>query len=328
MIARAREREKAGDTQAAAGLLAGWLELNPGATGSPRVFAAYFTLEQDYNSLLAACLRFVSSAKGVPGAGIQLTRIARLFEMSGRTGEARDAYVAAWEEGGPPSTLVSSFLLSLEMNDASAMQRDLMRLKGRGGDQETLLAALADLGSGREPAARSALVGLADQTRDAELAVRALWVLYEYSVATGDVAGQASARKKLAARFPGSPETAIAASSLNDTKTPSRVLLAPRPAALARTGEADTGAPSPTPSTDTGRYGVQAGSFQMKENADDLALELQKRGFVPTVTLESANGKDRYRVFAGTGLGMDAARALLDRLSEEGYSGFVVAEKR
>jgi hypothetical protein len=65
----------------------------------------------------------------------------------------------------------------------------------------------------------------------------------------------------------------------------------------------------------------------MKENADDLLLELSKRGFAPVMVRETAQGRDRYRVFAGTGLEGEAARALLQRLSSEGFKGFLVNEK-
>jgi hypothetical protein len=45
---------------------------------------------------------------------------------------------------------------------------------------------------------------------------------------------------------------------------------------------------------------------------------------VVRVTVE---GKDRYRVLAGTGLETEAAKATLKKLSDEGFRGFVVADK-
>ena len=321
LIGRAQERETAGDVKQAAELLAQWLAMNPGAPGSARVFARYFQLEQDFPSLLSASMRFATSAKGVPGAGEQYGRIARLLDVSGRVEEARDVYLAAINEGASSSTLVSAFLLSLEMNDTASMQTALERLKGTGGDAEPLLGALMDLRAGREAAARGALVGLAEKTGDSGLAVRALWVLYEYSRARGDAAGQASARKKLDARFPGSPEAAIASST--------DVFLTPRPEALVGAAEQTAGSsPGSTaaPPSPRGSLAVQAGSFQMKENADDLMRELTEIGFSPVVRHETVDGKDRYRVFAGVGVDADAAKALLAALKQKGYSGFIVKD--
>jgi cell division protein FtsN len=72
---------------------------------------------------------------------------------------------------------------------------------------------------------------------------------------------------------------------------------------------------------------VQAGSFQVKENADDLSAELSKRGFAPIQRLETIQGKDHYRVFAGVGLDPVQARELLAKLLQEGFNGILVTEK-
>jgi len=93
----------------------------------------------------------------------------------------------------------------------------------------------------------------------------------------------------------------------------------------------------------------------MKENADDLISELTKKGFSPTLRIDAlegsapgaqgsasgtqgsasgtqgsasgSQGKSLYRVFAGTGLAVDEARALLDKLHEAGFSGFLLNDQ-
>ena len=72
---------------------------------------------------------------------------------------------------------------------------------------------------------------------------------------------------------------------------------------------------------------MQAGSFQVSENADDLVKELSKIGFAPTVSHDTAGGKDRYRVLAAAGIAEDQAKATLARLSAAGFTGLIVAEK-
>ncbi len=72
---------------------------------------------------------------------------------------------------------------------------------------------------------------------------------------------------------------------------------------------------------------MQAGSFKVKENADDLIAELTRRGFSPVLRQETLQGKDHYRVFAATGLDAEQARATIARLKQLGFSGFVVSEK-
>ncbi len=65
----------------------------------------------------------------------------------------------------------------------------------------------------------------------------------------------------------------------------------------------------------------------MKENADDLVAELSKRGFSPVVLRETIQGKERYRVLAAAGLEPEPAKAVLKKLADQGFRGFVVADK-
>jgi cell division protein FtsN len=81
------------------------------------------------------------------------------------------------------------------------------------------------------------------------------------------------------------------------------------------------------PAAEPGKVSVQAGSFQVKENADDLSAELVKRGFSPVQKSETIQGKEHYRVFAGVGLDAAQARVLLSKLLQEGFSGILVTEK-
>ncbi len=131
LILHAHEREKAGDFEASTALLSRWLALNPGASGSPEVFADYFRMEMDLHALLEVSRQFLVSAKGVPGAAYQFYRVARLLDLSGRIEEARNAYLAAFSEGFSESALVAAFLLSCQMNDARSMEESLQKLAGK-----------------------------------------------------------------------------------------------------------------------------------------------------------------------------------------------------
>lgn len=373
LIAHARTREKAGDAATASELYAAWLAANPGASGAAAVFSAWFREEQDFPRLVDLSLWFLDTAKGVPGAAVQFLRIARLLDVSTRSEEAARAYVSAYKEGGPPSALLSAFLLSLEMNDLPGMKTALAQLNGKGGAAELLLGALRALQTGDDAAAQATLVGLAEQTGEPDLAMKSIWILYQRSKARGDDVGQAAARSRLAARFPDSPEAALATGVpadsghlqvvLSPSPLPDLYSLqgAPLPAAEAveTPGLAAPPAPAgPSPgatqataepaspanpvtataaSTNPGvtvpattaipLYSVQAGAFQMQENADDLVGELKRYGLTPTIIQEKAQGKERYRVMAATGQSADDARALLQKLDKLGYHGFMIADK-
>jgi cell division septation protein DedD len=79
-----------------------------------------------------------------------------------------------------------------------------------------------------------------------------------------------------------------------------------------------------TPAVKT--FAVQAGSFQVRENADELVKDLARAGFAAIVREGSAQGRSVFRVFAATGLDRESAAVLLERLRSAGYSGFTVAE--
>ena len=317
--------------------------------------------------MLEVSRRFLVSARGVPGAASQFDRIARLLDLSGRIEEARNAYLAAFAEGFPEPALIAAFLLSYQMNDAESMSETLQKLRGKGGSADLLLQALSDMRIGDRAAARAALIGVADQTGNPELALKALWILYQADVKGGNPAAGALSRSKLGSRFASAPETAIvegpaapgakaaravvvemptpvlldaASSTVSPATAPAPVQAAPNltPApptaatAPAQTTSPPAQTPPPAPSGAQAagclaKVSVQAGSFLMKENADDLVSELSKRGFAPAVVRESVQGKDRYRVLAGTGLEAEAAKAVLKKLSDEGFRGFIVTDR-
>jgi cell division septation protein DedD len=350
LILHARQSEAAQRPEQAARLYYSWLTANPGASGSAVVFDAYFRLEQDVPRLLDAADAFLAAGQGLAGAGVQFARIARLMELAGRSQQARDAYLSAYAEGAPDSTLVSAFLLSLEMNDADSLAKSLTKLQGRGDAETSLLQALADIRAGDDTKARSELLRIADGAGGPDLALKALWVLYAASGSTEDRAAQDEARSRLARRFPGAPEAAMtAAAGAGSSNAPHRaVVMFPSPDPLGPVSmPADTPpvvspavaapataapavvtqVPASAPAIAKGTVAVQAGSFQMRENADDLVAELSKRGFSPVARQETISGKVHYRILAGAGLTAEQAHAVLDRLTSAGFTGFLVTEK-
>ena len=345
MIPRAQQREKAGDTAGAAHLYAAWLRTNVGAPGAPRVFSRYFRVENDYLALRDASLKLLATGHGAPGAADQFCAIARLFEIGGMTAEARDAYLSAYGEGAGDTTLVSAFLLSLQMHETDAMAKCLAALESRGGAAGPLLRILADIEGGHGESAGPALARLAESSGDPDIALKARWVMYALARAAEDQKGQADARARLSADFPGAPETALVSSPGNATvvlfpspdvfvagDSPAEAPPAPRaaepaqPPAVPQTTSPAQTAPAPQ-SAEPARVSVQAGSFQVKENADDLSAELSKRGFSPIQRMETIQGREHYRVFAGVGLDAVQDRALLAKLLQQGFSGVLVTEK-
>ncbi len=252
------------------------------------------------------------------------------------------------------------------MNDDENMAADLEQMAGKGESGEPLLRALRGIRAG-DPAARVTLQSLSDQSSDPDLALKALWMLYEDARSSGDTVGQAAVRSKLGAMFAAAPETALTAGptggaalrpivvqvpapgSLETGSAPQKADSAPKPdsappkggsapAAVSATGtqsQAQAASPAPAESSSSAPeaprspllLSVQAGSFLVKENADDLVSELTHRGFTPVLVHEFARGKDRYRVLAGSGLEADEAEGVMKKLSDAGLRGFLVQDK-
>ncbi len=364
-LQEARLEQMGRDREGAARMYAVWLDANPGSAQAPAVFDRYFTTEQDLSSLLDTGEKFLMAADKGALLGESMERIARLFEIAGKTEEARDAFLSSFAHGGSFSSLESAFLLSLQMNDADALQSTRSAAKGAENEIMDFFAACAALQKGEYGPASASLSRIADTAADQSIALKALWLGYRMAARSGDPAARQVALRRLQARFPRSPEYALAvaddstagsraSSSVSVMPLPDRFFSeasdssktisgpsVPAPQGTASQGTApqgqasrdnqappDKASPDQAPTAAAGSaLSVQAGSFQMKENADDLIAELTRKGFSPTLRIDAQQGKPLYRVFAGSGLSVDEARALLDRLHGAGFSGFLLKDQ-
>ena len=74
----------------------------------------------------------------------------------------------------------------------------------------------------------------------------------------------------------------------------------------------------------TGMWAVQLGSFSSKENADTLAAQLRKEGYMAVVSpVDTASGK-MYRVRVGPQENRAGAEQIAARLQKAGHTGQVV----
>jgi cell division protein FtsN len=155
--------------------------------------------------------------------------------------------------------------------------------------------------------------------------LKALWGLSLLSRNGRDEKGEADAERALRVRFAKSPEYAMLSEPAKGM-----IVLAPVPTVFLESGLTDYAPPAAEPSGSSKtapRVAVQAGSYQMKENADDLVSILAREGFAPTIREQVVQGRNLYKVFAGTSLDAAAARALLAKLRAAGFSGFIVNER-
>lgn len=313
-LEEAARLEREGDPAGAVKAYRAWLGANPGSPQTDDAFAALFRLETNLPDLLELA--------GIPGLGPQsLASLARLCELSGRSEEARGLYERSWQGGGNPEALVALLLLSLDMNDTRGISTQLDLLRAREAGWAEVIGALADLVEGRTDAARERFSQVSRTAEGERLALAALWGLRECARRTGDSGGLAAAAAEIERRFPLSPEKSLAAGSINPAPAPGLfTALSP--------GDPTAGGSRESPQAGPGLFSVQAGSFKVRENADELAADLAEKGFSPLVREDPRQGAVLYKVFAGVGLERPVAVILAERLSKAGYAGFVISEVR
>jgi len=218
-----------------------------------------------------------------------------------------------------------AILLSLEMNDLPGAEEDLSELAGKSARTPPLLKAIAEIYRGHRDSAQRALHSIRDDPEAADANLKALWGLLLLAKSGGSDQEKADAVKRLGARFPKSPEYIAAAGSGKGTAV---LALVPGQFFIVDTPDSSpTAAPPLDLPKAAARVSVQAGSYQMKENADDLVAVLSREGFTPTIREQRVQGKTLYKVFAGTSLEAEQARTLLEKLRSAGFSGFLVLEQ-
>jgi cell division septation protein DedD len=306
--------ERGGDAAGAVKAYKAWLAASPGSPLTDDAFAALFRLQTNLPDLLELA--------SLPGLGPQsLVSLARLCELSGRSEEARALYERSWQDGGNPEALVALLLLSLDMNDTQSVFARLDLLRDREAGWAEVIGALADLMEGRTEAARERFSQASRTAEGGRLALAALWGLRECARRTGDSGGLAAAAAEIERRFPLSPEKSLAAGTINPAPSPGLF-------GAAAPGDLPAAGGQEMPQVEPGRFSVQAGSFKVRENADELSADLAKKGFTPVVREEARQGAPLYKVLAGVGLEREAAVLLAERLSKAGYAGFVISEAR
>jgi hypothetical protein len=329
-LTEALRLERAGDSPMALRIY-GTLLQEPGV--SPDLFEAfrgYFRLERDLAALLD------SSREILQKAGDKLPKdlameIAALFELCGDTEGAYGLYIKTAASDGFDEARNSAALLSIEMNDIETASGLIRREET---PEIALLAGRVALQRSDLESARS-FFGSALRSAQASVRLQAMYGMYAIAVAGGNSTEIFRAAEGLSKAFPLSPEASIIAASRPDAvDAKNRIIIAPVPAAfLASVRRIVPGGDAPAASESreaTGsasqKVSVQAGSFKMRVNADDMALQLSRNGFSAVIREAEVSGTVFYKVLAFTGLSPEQAQEALSRLRAKGFDGVLVSE--
>ncbi len=351
-----------GDVEGALALYRQWLRANGEAQDFGRVLSRAADAAVEASDAMKLLAEFAPRVRDPAEREGLLERQASLLRLSGRI---EDALVVQIGLPDTPARLVERAGLCLELGLAGEAEQILQRAR-ESGDPEAAAAArvlLADvyLATERDAQAETELRGLLQDLPQTQAAPAALLALGEALRARGDARGAEEALAQLKARFPTSPEALLAAGGGRRAALPMRLLPpAPQeqPAATEAAGPARMTAGLPPASTGgqvstltappTGAEGqvstltppptesneqaaarkvlVQAGSFRDPENARYFVRDLEARGFAARV-VEKPQGEARYyRVLVGPEQSPQDAQALILRLKDAGYEGFLLVE--
>lgn len=324
-LEEARQLERAGDAAAAARLYLSWARERSGEPSSLAGYAGFLRTEHGLDALIDACRDLAGSLPKMPGAWPLLAETAQLFELAGLDEEAAAIAADAWSRGGPVSLLKHAMRLALAMADLDAYATAAARTVTVPGLDP--LASTADLLAGRLEEARLGSARILSAVEDPTARLPAAWNLFEAARSGGTQADRARAAARLSELFAGSPEAAIALAAASGTS--SRVFEAPSPSRFVSAAPPvvkDTGTAATTVPPEGKTFSVQAGAFQVRENADELVKDLSRAGFDALVREAVVQGKTLWRVLAATGLDRESAARLLERLRAAGYAGITVSD--
>jgi len=319
----AGQAERAEDDRDAARLYLSWAYDHAGLPSAIAGYSGYLRTERGVDALVEAGRDLAGSLPRFPGAWPLVDATARLFELAGLDEEAADLAEDAWERGGPASLLLRAMRLRLVMGDLEGYSAAAARAVALPG-LDPLEPAL-DMLSGRTEEGISAAERILAGSTDPSARLLAAWSLFEAARAAADAKATSRAAERISELFPGSPESVIALAAV--TVASSRVIEAPSPARFTAAAAPIPAVPTPvvaSPTVPAPRYAVQAGSFRVRENADELVKDLRRAGFEASVQESIVQGTTLWRVLAGAGLDRKSADDLAARLRASGYAGIVV----
>lgn len=322
-LEEARLLEADGDAPAAARRYLSWARSHAGTPASLAGYAGFLRTERSLDAIVDAGRELAVGLPRVPESWPLICETALVFELAGLLAEAADLSLDAWTRGGPASLLWRRMRLSLAMGDLVAYQAAAAR--GITFPGANPLAAVAQRLTGRLEDAQRDAARIVSSSDDPQTRLAAAWSLFVAARTAGTETGLAAAASLLAQLFPDSPEAAIARAEAAGAR--SRVVEAASPELFAQAAaeEAGTGAAEP-PAGTAAAFSVQAGSFQVRGNAEDLAKDLQTAGFAPSIRETAVQGKTVWRVYVAAGVERAAADRLLAALRAAGYDGLVVAD--
>ncbi len=315
-IEKASDAEKKGNITEALNIYEEWLAGNQKSDNYYRILLHMCNIEPDPEKSLKIMKKYEKTVSK-ENTGDYYNRMAILEEMTGEIENAEKSYKKAWElESGNAaySYLLSSAVMLFYMGNLRDAEKEALTVSKKSNDNYTaaksrFLISSIYAANGNMGKAAGELEYLRKKYPDSNLIPSVLSKLIFLYREQNKNEKSKSLLQELKNKYPGSIQYKILASGNNG-----RIRYFPNPAFLLN-GNIRKGSEM---------FNIQAGSFGIKENAYYLVRDLKKIGFNAHMTEVNLKGKRYYRVIVGPVRNIASAQKMIDRLTEKGFSGFMV----
>ncbi len=338
--------EKTGDKEASTRVYKLLIARLPPGAELYSSFEGLLRVESDVDSLVDSARTLLGKAgsstppHGLPG------RYAVICELAGDLVTAAGLYRVEFEASGSEDALHAAIALAIEMNDLDTAGALIPKCGDPG--QKARFQAEAALQEGNSSSAKEALAAYLLHVKSSDLPPAALFSSLSVAVAISDREGAIRAEERLAADYPLSPESVIATTAIKgDDGGKTRIYAAPVPAQFlvgVQSTEASPSVPAPeppgasaaplpaesapedasVPAPPKRNVSVQAGSYLVRENAEDMARVLREKGFSAVVREQVISGRTYFKALAAASTDISEAKKILDDLRKKGFDGVLI----
>jgi cell division septation protein DedD len=309
-------------------------------------FEALLRLESDVDSLVGSAHTLLGKAgAATPPHGLA-GHYAVISELAGDLETAAGLYRMEYDASGSEDALRAAIALAIEMNDLDTA--DILIPKCVNSGQKARFQAEAAFQKGDSASAQDILAAYLLQAKSSDASLAAMSGSFSMAAAVSDREGALIAAERLAAEFPLSPEAVIATAAIQgENGGKARIYAAPVPAQFlvgAQSTVSIPSAPAPEPNSAGAaplpadsvpndasipappkrNVSVQAGSYLVRENAEDMVKVLREKGFSAVVREQVISGRTYFKALAATSTDISEAKKVLEDLRAKGFDGVLV----
>jgi hypothetical protein len=309
-------------------------------------FEGLFRLESDVGSLVGSARTLLEEAGSSPPPRGLSGQYAMIAELSGDLETAAGLYRMEYDVSGSEDALRAAIALAIEMNDLETAGILIPKCGDSG--QKARFHAESALQEGDTASAQEIIAAFLSQEKSSDGSLAAMIGAFSVAAALSNREDAVNAAERLAADFPLSPEAVIANAAIQgENGGKARIFAAPVPSQFLVSAHAAGSSPRvPAPDASSAdaaphpqepalkdpvktaepkrNVSVQAGSYLVRENAEDMVKVLHEKGFIAVVREQVISGKTYFKALAATSTDISEAKKVLEELRVKGFDGVLI----